>query len=127
MGDTAQKPIRDFTDLHAWNEAKRLAVETYTLTKSFPHSEQFGLTNQARRAAVSIAANIAEGFARRTSKDKRNFYQTALASLSELKSHLLIALELKFISNEQMEPMVRTADRTGKLLTGLLRSAISKT
>lgn len=66
--------IRHFTDLHAWQEAKGLAIQVYKATNQFPVSEQFGLTSQIRRAAISISANIAEGFARRTTKDKRGFY-----------------------------------------------------
>ena len=96
MEDSKVK-IQHFTDLHAWQEAKILAVMVYKETRSFPSEEQFGLTSQARRAAVSVSANIAEGFARRTSKDKKGFYQTALASLSELESHMLIAHDLVFL------------------------------
>ncbi|MDO8521759.1 MAG: four helix bundle protein [bacterium] len=115
--------IRHFTDLHAWQEAKLLAVLTYKATSSFPAEEQFGLTSQTRRAAVSVSANIAEGFARRTSKDKRGFYQTALASLSELESHMLIAHELTFVTKESLQALRTQIERAGKLLTGLLRSA----
>src|SRR3989344_7362940 len=118
--------IRHFTDLHAWQEARLLAAKTYEKTKSFPPVEQFGLTNQTRRASVSIAANIAEGFARRTSKDKRGFYQTALGSLSELESHFRIAEDLKFVSSAQLQALVEQMIRVGRLITGLLRSAADR-
>jgi len=119
--------IRHFTDLRAWQHARVLAVETYKATAKFPPTEQFGLTSQMRRAAVSVSANIAEGFARRTGKDKRGFYQTALASLSELESHLLIAYELKFITKETLQLVRNCIDSSGRLLTGLLRSATDRT
>ena len=115
--------IRHFTDLRSWQEAKTLAVEVYNATQKFPSAEQFGLTSQARRAAISVSANIAEGFARRTGKDKRNFYQTALASLSELESHLLIAHELTFVTKESLQILRNHIASSGRLLTGLLRSA----
>src|SRR3989344_5830843 len=125
MGDT-KVGIRSFSDLHAWQEAKNLAVETYRATQSFPAAEQFGLTSQMRRAAISVPANIAEGFARRTGKDKRGFYQTALASLSELESHLLISQELGFLTKESFALLKNCMDSNGRLLTGLLRSAVDR-
>lgn len=122
-----RKVIRHFTDLLAWQEAKNLAVKIYKETASFPTSEQFGLVSQMRRAAVSVSANIAEGFARRTSKDKRGFYQTALASLSELESHALIAFELGFVRNESLDLLRQQMNQSGRFLTGLLRSASDRT
>ena len=118
--------IRHFTDLHSWQEAKKLTVQVYKATERFPGAEQFGLTNQLRRAAVSVSANIAEGFARRTSKDKRGFYQTALASLSEVESHLLIAQELGFVNKETTALLFEHTNRAGRLLTGLLRTATER-
>ncbi len=119
--------IKHFTDLRAWQEAKTLAVMVYKATEKFPAAEQFGLTSQMRRAAVSVSANIAEGFARRTGKDKRGFYQTALASLSELESHFLIAQELGFVTKESLLLLKNRMDSSGRLLTGLLRSASDRT
>jgi four helix bundle protein len=126
-GEMADKNvIRHFSDLIAWQEAKRLVIGIYKETKSFPVGEQFGLVSQMRRAAVSIPANIAEGFARHTSKDKRSFYQTALASLSELESHAEIAHELDFLTRPSLLKVQTQSERVGKLLTGLLRSAIDR-
>ena len=126
MGDT-KVGIRSFSDLHAWQEAKNLAVETYRATQSFPAAEQFGLTSQMRRAAISVSANIAEGFARRTGKDKRGFYQTALASLSELDSHSQIANALGFLNQSDLRSLMDLISRTGRLLTGLVRTASDRT
>lgn len=125
--EAAKATIRHFTDLHAWKSAKALVIFVYTSTQAFPVSEQFGLTNQMRRAAVSVAANIAEGFARRTGKDKRGFYQTALASLAELESHFLIARELNFIDQKSLDELRGAISQSGKLLTGLIRSALDRT
>lgn len=118
--------IKHFSDLIAWQEARALATSTYKVTKSFPSAEQFGLSNQMRRASISIAANIAEGFARRTSKDKRGFYQTALGSLSELESHFRIAEDLQFVSSSELRSLVEQMTHVGKLLTGLIRSATDR-
>jgi len=126
MGDT-KVGIRSFSDLHAWQEAKNLAVETYRVTQVFPAAEQFGLTSQMRRASVSVSANIAEGFARRTGKDKRGFYQTALASLSELDSHSQIANALGFLNQSDLRSLMDLISRTGRLLTGLVRTASDRT
>lgn len=125
--DAPKSHIAHFTDLVAWQEGKCLVITAYAATGPFPANEQFGLTSQIRRAAVSVPANIAEGFARRTSKDKRGFYQTALASLSELESHFLIAHELGFLKSDLLRELNVQTDRVGKLLTGLLRSAIDRT
>ena len=126
MGDT-KVTIRHFSDLNAWQEAKNLAIEAYRVTKLFPAAEQFGLTSQIRRAAVSVSANIAEGFARRTGKDKRGSYQTALASLSELDSHSQIACALGFLNQADLRSLTDLISRTGRLLTGLVRSASDRT
>jgi four helix bundle protein len=83
--------IKSFTDLRAWQEAHKLA-------DSFPSAEQFGLTGQARRAAVSVSSNLAEGFGRDSQKDKEHFYVMASGSLYEVKSQLLLARDLGYIS-----------------------------
>lgn len=92
------KKINSFTQLKVWKEAHRLTISTYKLTRSFPKEEQFGLTNQIRRCAVSIPSNIAEGFSRYSKKEKVNFYRIAKGSLSELQSQILIARDLEYIN-----------------------------
>jgi four helix bundle protein len=83
--------IKSFTDLNAWKQGHALVLLIYGMTKQFPKEEMFGLTNQIRRAVVSITSNISEGFSRNSSKEKAQFYFTALGSLTEVQNQLLIA------------------------------------
>ncbi|MFY7853311.1 MAG: four helix bundle protein, partial [Brevundimonas sp.] len=80
--------VRSYRDLEVWKRAMDLAVATYELTREFPREEQFGLTSQARRAATSIAANIAEGYGRATRPAYVSFLRIAQGSLKELETHL---------------------------------------
>lgn len=86
-------------DLDIWKRSMDLVEEIYTFTKSFPDDEKFGLTNQIRRAVVSIPSNIAEGSARKGDKEFIQFLYIALGSLSEVETQYLIALRLKYVEN----------------------------
>jgi len=90
-------PIRRFEDLKVWQKAHELVLLVYKLTAKFPAEEKYGLSSQKRRAAVSVASNIVEGFKRRTVKDSLNFYNTADASLEELCYQSLVARDLGYI------------------------------
>jgi four helix bundle protein len=79
------KKIKEFTDLIAWQEAHKLVLQIYELTKEFPKDELFGLTSQIRRSAISITSNIAEGFGRQKYGEKIQFYYIAQGSITELK------------------------------------------
>lgn len=92
--------IKTFEDLDVWKMGKALTLEIYELTSSFLKEEIYGIISQLKRAALSVAANIAEGFGRYHFMDKAKFYLNARGSLYELKSHLQIAKELNFIKNE---------------------------
>ena len=85
---------QSFKDLIVWQKSKELAVAVYRLTDGFPKSEQYGMTNQMRRAAISISSNIAESYHRFHSKEKQQFLSIAFGSGSELESQLEIAKEL---------------------------------
>ena len=85
---------KSFKDLIVWQKAKKLAVITYRLTDAFPKSELYGLTNQMRRAAISISSNIAESYHRFHQKEKNQFLAIAFASGSELESQIEVAKEL---------------------------------
>ena len=91
-----QKEIKDFYDLDAWIKSHKFVLEVYNLTKDFPKDELYGLTSQLRRAAVSITANIAEGFNRYHFNDKARFYYNARGSVSEVQSFLFLAKDLVF-------------------------------
>jgi four helix bundle protein len=88
-----------FEQLVVWQKAHAFVLEVYRLTKSFPDEERFGLTQQFRRAAVSIAANIAEGFRKRAVNDKARFFNISEGSLEECRYYLLLARDLGYLAN----------------------------
>ena len=115
--------IRSFTDLNAWRQGHKLVLEIYRITKIFPSDERFGLIDQMRRCAVSITSNIAEGFSRRSKKEKAQFFYMALGSVTELQNQLLIARDLNYVDDEGFK---KAADQTvivSKLVNGLIKSA----
>lgn len=93
--------VSSFRDLRVWQEAHKLVLMTYEVTGGFPDSERFGLVPQMRRAAVSVPANVVEGFKRRSQQDKLRFYNIAEASLEELRYFLLLAEDLTFLPDNQ--------------------------
>lgn len=116
------KKIVKFYDLEAWQKAYELVLEIYKITKLFPKEELFGMTSQLRRAAASIAANIAEGFARYHYKDKVRFYYQARGSVAEVQTFLLLAKDLKYIDLEICKYLGEKCNEAGKLINGLIRS-----
>ncbi len=111
--------IRSYRDLVAWQQAVELAATIYALTKDWPREELYGLTSQVRRAAVSVAANIAEGYGRDNLGSYVQFLRIAQGSLKEVETHLLIAKRVG-VANE-VESALAEADRVGKILGGLIR------
>jgi len=113
--------IERFEDIEAWQRARELALEVYTACRSGPLRRDFGLRDQTTRAAVSVMANIAEGFGRRTNKDFANFLYTAKGSAMEVISHLYVALDQQYITQDQFDA-IRTGynEVTGKLI-GFIR------
>ncbi len=114
--------IKTFKDLLVWQKAHQMVVLVYEKTKLFPKEELFVLTSQIRRAAISVPANIVEGFRRKTLKDSLNFYRIADASLEELKYHLLLAKDLSYISNEEHSVLEVSCEEVGRLLTRWIQS-----
>ena len=92
--------VYSFEKLECWEQARKVAVWTYSSTKSFPAEEKFGLTSQMRRASISIASKIAEGSARKTSKDQAHFSTVAYSSTIELLNDLIISNDLGYLENE---------------------------
>lgn len=115
--------IRDFTDLITWQEAHLLVLSIYVVTKKFPRDELFGLTNQMRRSAVSVTSNIAEGFGRKTLKEKIRFYYLAYGSLLELKSQVIIAKDLDYIKTVEFSYFECNIITIQKLMQGLIKSS----
>lgn len=122
-----QGKIKSFTDLNAWKEAHVLVLEIYELTKKFPKDEQFGLTNQIRRAVVSITSNIAEGFSRSSYREKCQFYYMALGSLTEVQNQLLIARDILYITKSEFTVLAGKTVIVSKLLNGLIRKSKTMT
>ena len=112
--------IRTFRDLLVWQKAHELVLSIYRLTKGFPPEERFGLIPQLRRAVVSVAANIAEGFVRKGKLDKLHFYNMAKGSLEECKYYLILAQDLGYTSDVAGE--TKLAEEVGRLLYRLIKS-----
>jgi len=119
--------IHSFTGLKAWQEAHALVIKIYEMTKAFPREEQFGLTDQIRRAAVSISSNLAEGFSKKFKKEKTQFYSTALASLAEVQNQMLIARDVGYITNELFQLNAQRTITVSKLINGLIKTVQNRT
>lgn len=117
--------IKSFTDLKAWQESHKLVLMVYRICQTFPKSELFALSDQMRRAAVSITNNIAEGFGRQTLKEKTQFYYQAQGSLIEIKNQLIIAKDIKYITKEKFYEIALQANDSHKLLQGLIQKTKS--
>lgn len=115
-----------FTDLKVWQKTHELVLHIYSLTKKLPADERFALVPQIRRAAVSIAANIAEGNKRRSAKDQVHFYNMADTSLEEVKYYLILSLDLTYVTLEEYKELMQLAEEAGRLLSGLIRSLYKK-
>ncbi len=114
--------IKSFSDLAAWRESHRLAVMIYRVTKEFPVEERFGLSNQIRRAVVSIPSNIAEGFSRRSVKEKIQFYTISRGSLIEVQSQLLIARDVGYLEENSFSKLANQTIQVSKLINGLIKN-----
>ncbi len=95
-----------FKDLEIWKKSRLFCSSVYEITSKFPESEKFGLTNQLRRASVSIPSNIAEGSSRNSNKDFSRFLQITLGSAYEIETQLLIASDIKFITKEELDKLM---------------------
>ncbi len=114
--------MRDHRKLRAFELADKLVLSIYSVTKTFPKEEQFGLTSQLRRAAVSIACNIVEGCARQSQADYLRFLDMAFGSAREVEYQLTIAHRLEYISDDVARKLSQQADETIRVLAGLLQS-----
>lgn len=121
--------INNFCDLEAWQKANELTIIVYQRTKDFPKDEMFGIISQMRRAASSIMANIAEGFARFYFKDKNRFYYFARGSVAELQSFSMLSRGLDYLEHDKCKEIIDKADEVGRLINGLINSVkkVSKT
>jgi four helix bundle protein len=115
-----QVKIEKFEDLQVWKSAHKLVIETYGITRNFPNEEKFALVSQMRRAAISIAVNIAEGFKKKTLRDKSNFYNISHGSLEELRYYFTLSVDLGYCRAENN--FDHLFEEIGKMLNGLIKS-----
>jgi four helix bundle protein len=116
------EPIRDFKDLETWRFARQLRADVYRICRHLPKEETFGLTSQMRRAAVSVTANIAEGFGRYSYQENIQFCRQSRASVYELRDHFTTAQDAGYISNEGFASLEKLAISVIKPLNGYLRA-----
>lgn len=122
----ADSKIQSYRDLRVWQEAVNLAESCYRLTKTFPKEELYGMTTQIRRASVSIAANIAEGYGRKTRGEYIQFLYIDQGSLKELETHWLISQRVELASPQSVNPILNQCESVGRLLLTLIRALENK-
>ena len=119
---SASSRVEKYRELVAWQRSMELVSQVYRATSKWPREEQYGLTNQTRRAAVSVPANIAEGQGRTGVKELAHHLSIAQGSLAELETLLLIAEDLRYIEAETCRSLLAHAAEAGRLIGGLIRS-----
>lgn len=123
MGNESFKTIiRSFTDLAAWREAHASVLDVYGVTRTFPKEELFGLTNQMRRAVVSISSHIAEGFSRGSRVEKNRFYNIAQGSFIELQNQSIIARDVGYMTKVDFDRIASKTISVHTLINGLMKS-----
>lgn len=108
--------MHKFKQLEIWKQSRLLCTQVYLMTNNFPNEERFGLTNQLRRAAISIASNIAEGSSRSSNKDFSRFLEIAIGSAYEIETQLLISSDLGLIADENLNSLLSNLDTLTKMI-----------
>jgi four helix bundle protein len=116
-----RKKIESYKDLVVWQKGIELVNELYSVTKGFPKEEMFGLTNQIRRATISVPSNIAEGWGRNSTKNYIQFIRISVGSLYEIETQLVIANNQNYITNQIKSALSEKIDELGKMLNTLLK------
>ncbi|NCO88853.1 four helix bundle protein [Candidatus Roizmanbacteria bacterium CG2_30_33_16] len=114
--------IKSFRDLYVWQKAHLLALNIYKIVNEFPKSELYGLSSQLKRAVISVTSNIAEGFARRSKKEKIQFYFISLGSITEIENQLILAKDLRYLSEKIFDELFIQSDEIAKMINGLIKS-----
>ena len=114
--------MKSYRDLEVWKRAMDMVVAVYGVTGEFPAQEKYGLASQMQRAAVSVPANIAEGYARLHRGDYVHHLSMARGSLAELETHITLAVRLEYVPREKAVEIWNTTQEVGKMLTGLISS-----
>ena len=115
-----------FEKLDVWQDSRVLTKHVYQTTKTFPDYEKFGLSNQMRRAAISVSSNIAEGSSRVSNKDQAHFYQIAFSSLMELLNQIIISNDLGFINEETEKDLRQQIEKIANKINALRKSRLNK-
>ncbi|WEX07559.1 four helix bundle protein [Chelativorans sp. AA-79] len=120
-------PINSYQDLRVWQLAMDLAFDCYKVTRAFPRDELYGMTSQIRRAASSIAANIAEGHGRENTGSFIQFLRIAQGSLKELETYVVLATRLEFIDAKRSAELLGVTEEIGKMIRSMIRRLQEKT
>jgi four helix bundle protein len=112
--------MHNFRELKIWQEAIKITKLTYQLTKLFPPAETYGLTSQMNRAAVSIPSNIAEGAGRNSNKEFTQFLNITMGSCFELETQIIVAFELGYIKNEDLDKFIFDLNKLEKMINSLI-------
>ena len=118
--------LTNYKELTVWQKAYSLCLEIYRLTKAFPREEQYNLTSQIRRAAVSIPSNIAEGYGRKTTPDYIRSLYIAYGSTCELETQIMLSGDLEYISRNKVEKTQENIREVERMLKALIRSLENK-
>ncbi len=118
--------IERFEDILGWQKARKVTSVVYEITGQGNFSKDFGLRDQIRRSSVSIMANIAEGFGRKSDKEFANFLNYAHGSVAETQSHLYVALDLKYLDQDQFDTVYMMLDETSRIIMGFSKHLRSR-
>ena len=119
------KPTFSFENILAWQKAHSLTILVYQITRNFPEDERFGLTSQFRRAAVSVEANIAEGYKKISKADKLRFLNISEGSLAECRNYIILSRDLYFINEEEYNNLYLALEESSRLLTAYSKGIIN--
>ncbi len=125
-GEQIMPTFKRFEDILAWQKAREVTKLVYSVTKTGDFAKDFGLRDQIRRSCVSIMANIAEGFARRSDKDFANFLNMARSSAAEVQSHLYVAVDQEYIENANFEVIYNKLEETSLMIYALAQHLARK-
>lgn len=114
-----------FQEVYAWQKAHEFSLLVYQITKDFPPDERFALTSQFRRAAISIGANIAEGYKKLGKQDKLRFLNIAEGSMAECMNYIILSKDLNYINEQQLQLLSTTIESAGRLLTAYCNGIIN--
>ncbi len=114
--------MHNFRELKVWKKSRILVKDVYILTQKFPKAEQFGLTSQIRRSAISVPSNIAEGCGRDTKKQLSHFLEIAMGSSCELETQLLLAFDIGYLTEIELNTVVTQINKIQKMIVGFKKS-----